>query len=312
MKRLTGRPAADGYRMPAEWEPHDGCVMIWPVRPGSWPHGAREAQEVFAGIARTIARSEKVWMLAGSGHAEEARACFAGDAKVQVLEIPTDDAWARDVGPTCVVNRDGVISDEQAEYLDQLLPLEKTKEAYWAFTADRIKFHTEFDNAFLEANKGAFFSTWFGMLFPNFKEYCVAFLMETAGYWRLGTTNWIVADGIVGYGDTYGIEPANLSERFLGKDWQPVIQEKVEDLQKGDFTGPFYNIASMVWLTLFACALLFARKEGKSVLFLIPLLALWATTMIAAPTYCELRYLYAFFTAIPAVVWLSLPRRKET
>ena len=216
------------------------------------------------------------------------------------------------MGPTCVVNRDGVISEEQAEYLDQLLPLEKTKEAYWAFTADRIKFHTEFDNAFLEENKGAFFSTWFGMLFPNFKEYCIAFLMETAGYWRLGTTNWIVADGIVGYGDTYGIEPANLSERFLGKDWQPVIQEKVEDLQKGEFTGPFYNIASMVWLAFFACALLLARREGKSVLLLIPLLALWATTMIAAPTYCELRYLYAFFTAIPPVVWLALPRRKET
>ena len=52
------------------------------------------------------------------------------------------------------------------------------------------------------------------MLFPNFKEYCVAFLMETVGYWRLGTTNWIVADGIVGYGDTYGIEPANLSDVY--------------------------------------------------------------------------------------------------
>ena len=243
-----------------------------------------------------------IWAVQGPGY----RALgYAQSPFAESLGIPLQQ-MAR------VVNRDGVISDEQAEYLDQLLPLEKTKEAYWAFTADRIKFHTEFDNAFLEANKGAFFSTWFGMLFPNFKEYCIAFLMETAGYWRLGTTNWIVADGIVGYGDTYGIEPANLSERFLGKDWQPVIQEKVEDLQKGDFTGPFYNIASMVWLTFFACALLFARKEGKSVLFLIPLLALWATTMIAAPTYCELRYLYAFFTAIPAVVWLSLPRRKET
>ncbi len=243
-----------------------------------------------------------IWAVQGPGY----RALgYAQSPFAESLGIPLQQ-MAR------VVNRDGVISDEQAEYLDQLLPLEKTKEAYWAFTADRIKFHTEFDNAFLEANKGAFFSTWFGMLFPNFKEYCVAFLMETAGYWRLGTTNWIVADGIVGYEDTYGIEPANLSERFLGKDWQPVIQEKVEDLQKGDFTGPFYNIASMVWLTFFACALLFARKEGKSVLFLIPLLALWATTMIAAPTYCELRYLYAFFTAIPAVVWLSLPRRKET
>lgn len=134
MKRLTGKPAADGYRMPAEWEPHDGCVMIWPVRPGSWPHGAREAQEVFAGIARTIARSEQVWMLAESGHAEAARACFAGDAKVQVLEIPTDDAWARDVGPTCVVNRDGDVRGVDWQF------------NAWGGTVDGLYAHWEEDN----------------------------------------------------------------------------------------------------------------------------------------------------------------------
>ncbi len=25
------------YRMPAEYEPHHGTLMIWPTRPGSWP-----------------------------------------------------------------------------------------------------------------------------------------------------------------------------------------------------------------------------------------------------------------------------------
>lgn len=211
-----------------------------------------------------------------------------------------------------VVSRDGVISDEQAEYLDQLLPLETQKDVYWAFTADRIKFHADFDDEFLEANKGGFFSTWFGMLFPNFREYVVAFLMETAGYWRLGTTNWVVAEGIVGYGDTYGIEPANLSERVFGDDLQPRLQAEMERQQEDKFLGPLCNIASMVWLVFFACALLLARGQGRALLFLVPLLALWATTMIAAPTYCELRYLYAFFTCAPAVVWLALPRRGET
>lgn len=210
-----------------------------------------------------------------------------------------------------VVSRDGEITQEQADYLDQLLPLEETKEAYWAFTADRIKFHEDFDDEFLEGDKGGFFSTWFGMLFPNFKEYCIAFLMETVGYWRLGTTNWIVADGIVGYGDTYGIEPANLSERVFGTDLQQVIQARTEKLQENELFGPLYNIASMVWLVFFAGALLIARRQSRALLFLIPLLALWATTMIAAPTYCELRYLYAFFTAAPAVVWLALPRKGE-
>ncbi|MDO4262430.1 MAG: agmatine deiminase [Eubacteriales bacterium] len=100
-------PSSDGFYMPGEYEPHAGCVMIWPVRPGSWPHGGGEAQEAFAQIARAIADSERVWMLASPKDADAVRARFAGDGRIQVLEIGTDDAWARDVGPTCVVDGRG-------------------------------------------------------------------------------------------------------------------------------------------------------------------------------------------------------------
>lgn len=31
---LLRNPAYDGFRMPAEFEQHHGCIMIWPERPG--------------------------------------------------------------------------------------------------------------------------------------------------------------------------------------------------------------------------------------------------------------------------------------
>lgn len=95
--------------MPGEFEPHRGCVMIWPVRPGSWPDGALEAQKTFAEIARAIAESEQVWMLADPANLEEVQAVFADDTEISVLSIETDDAWARDVGPTCVVGKGGTV-----------------------------------------------------------------------------------------------------------------------------------------------------------------------------------------------------------
>ena len=64
MQTFSTLPAAEGFRMPAEYEPHRGCVMIWPVRPGSWLYGGRDAQPAFAQAARAIAESETVWMLA--------------------------------------------------------------------------------------------------------------------------------------------------------------------------------------------------------------------------------------------------------
>lgn len=45
--------------MPGEFEPHDGCIMIWPVRQGSWPYNGRDAQKAFMEVAKAIAKSEK-------------------------------------------------------------------------------------------------------------------------------------------------------------------------------------------------------------------------------------------------------------
>lgn len=106
--KISSTPKKDKFYMPAEYAPHAGTVMIWPVRPGSWPHGGTEAKKVFTEIANAISESEKLWMLADEEHISEVQAAFAGNENVIPLVIPTDDAWARDVGPTCVVNGDKV------------------------------------------------------------------------------------------------------------------------------------------------------------------------------------------------------------
>ncbi len=104
-KSLKTLPASDGFHMPAEFEPHKGTIMIWPERPGSWAYGARDARKAFAQIAETIAEGEEVFMLAGPSSIESAKAALSGKSeKIHILPIETDDAWARDVGPTFVKN----------------------------------------------------------------------------------------------------------------------------------------------------------------------------------------------------------------
>lgn len=97
----------EGYRMPGEFERHFGCIMIWPVRPGSWPGEGKEAKKTFCEIADAIAEGEKLFMLADKGHVKEAEHMLCNcknSGNMQVLEIESDDAWARDVGPTFVIN----------------------------------------------------------------------------------------------------------------------------------------------------------------------------------------------------------------
>src|SRR5258706_1539200 len=91
--------------MPGEWAPHSGCWMAWPERRDNWRDGARPAQDGFAAVAAAIHESDPVTMAASAGELEHARSLLP--AGVRVVELPTDDAWMRDIGPTFVVDGNG-------------------------------------------------------------------------------------------------------------------------------------------------------------------------------------------------------------
>jgi len=99
-------PAADGFHMPAEWAPHDGCWMIWPERPDNWRLGGKPAQEAFAAMATAIAGGgDLVTMAVSERQFDHARDVLPPE--IRVVEVTTDDAWMRDVGPSFVVDGNG-------------------------------------------------------------------------------------------------------------------------------------------------------------------------------------------------------------
>jgi len=102
---LDTLPAADGFRMPAEWEPHAGCWMIWPERPDNWRDGAGPAQRAFAEVATAIARYEPLTMLVSAREWRHARAMLP--PAVRLIEAASDDAWCRDSGATFLTDAGG-------------------------------------------------------------------------------------------------------------------------------------------------------------------------------------------------------------
>ena len=102
-------PTDDGFCMPAEFSKHSATVMIWPERPGSWCYEAKFAEKVFAEIIEKISEFEKVFVLASDKKFAHAKACLEGVKNAEVLNINSDDAWARDTAPTFVVNNNGEI-----------------------------------------------------------------------------------------------------------------------------------------------------------------------------------------------------------
>lgn len=101
-------PADLGFRMPAEWEPHERCWMAWPCRPESWDNGLPAAHDAYAAVARAIRRFEPVTMVARPEDAATARRLLGDD--IDVIAWPIDDSWTRDTGPQFLKGRDGTLA----------------------------------------------------------------------------------------------------------------------------------------------------------------------------------------------------------
>jgi agmatine deiminase len=104
---IESTPRQDGFWMPGEFETHRGTWMLWPQRPDNWRLGGKPAQLAFKNVAEAIRQFEPVTV--GTNPDQMANARQMLTPAVRVVEVPNNDAWMRDCGPTFVVNRDGEV-----------------------------------------------------------------------------------------------------------------------------------------------------------------------------------------------------------
>jgi agmatine deiminase len=103
-KRFTENcPAAQGYRMPAEWEPHEATWLSWPRREGiSFPDAYDEVMPVFVQMVDALRESEQVRINVGDEDQEQQVRLLLKEidtSHVEYVHIPTNEPWCRDHGP---------------------------------------------------------------------------------------------------------------------------------------------------------------------------------------------------------------------
>ncbi|MBA4062186.1 MAG: agmatine deiminase [Isosphaera sp.] len=105
-------PAARGFRMPAEWEPHAATWLAWPHRESDWPGKLPTVPWVYAEIVKALAARERVNLVVPDAEAGDAAVEVLSRAGADVANVacwghPTDRSWVRDSGPIFVVNGRG-------------------------------------------------------------------------------------------------------------------------------------------------------------------------------------------------------------
>ncbi len=91
----------DMRRWPAEWEPQSAIWLAYPHRQRTWPRHLTAARDAFAQFANTASEHIHVNVLAQAGSLGNA-ARKALSANIELHDIPTNDTWLRDYGPTFV------------------------------------------------------------------------------------------------------------------------------------------------------------------------------------------------------------------
>jgi agmatine deiminase len=109
MGRQDLKPRQKGYRLPAEWEPHEATWIGWPHNRSDWPGKFAPIPWVFAEMVRKLTPDEIVRVIVESrGHELSARRVLARagceESRVEFFRFPTDRGWTRDAGPTFLVN----------------------------------------------------------------------------------------------------------------------------------------------------------------------------------------------------------------
>ena len=104
-------PRELGYRMPAEWEKQKAVYLSWPLNPETWTGVRPEMEKEYAAFAAALSRHISLRISCVKTASEQVLGLLSrSDAdlsNVRLLDIPTNDAWCRDHGPTFLLSPDG-------------------------------------------------------------------------------------------------------------------------------------------------------------------------------------------------------------
>lgn len=102
------------FRMPAEWEPHEGTWLAWPHEKSDWPGKFHPIPWVYCEIVRHLSAVERVHILVNDEGAERGvrkllKLAHVESPAVDFFHCQTDRSWARDFCPIFVHDARGKV-----------------------------------------------------------------------------------------------------------------------------------------------------------------------------------------------------------
>ena len=191
------------------------------------------------------------------------------------------------------------------QVFDNVLAPEAWKQAYRPNSVDPVKDDKSFNTAYLDAHRGQFLSAWGRALVACPRPFVTGFLVQTANLWRFDA-DAIDAGGQSRFVSAVSNYPANrdqlirdyasagvVNHSLLPQPLQPVGDTAVRVMEATPGPG--------TWMWVMALSAVGFAYAGRRewVAIYTPMILLWATLMIAAPTVTPFRYMESIIMVVP-------------
>lgn len=197
------------------------------------------------------------------------------------------------------------LTEDQYELLSQVIEVEKITEAYDPDLSDPIKnlVRATGNQEYFGEHKAEFMKLYIELGLQHLDHYIAAFIDQTVGYWNGGYDNYIWGYQILENG--FGLSQTVFFE-FIRKCFRAYARlfKTIPVLQ------PFVSIGLTSWFLLGLGAISISQKR-KNGFFIIPVLAIILTLLVATPVAAEFRYAYASYTCLPFLMFAVLSSTKD-
>ena len=218
---------------------------------------------------------------------------------INALNIPQPDITESLSIPLQQISRvvtDGELTDEEREELSLYMNVDEIPDLYKPWISDPVKYRIAEtgQSAYLGEHLGDFIKLWFKIGRHNLKLYLCAWSDQTKGYWNAGYDYWI-----------WSVEKIAKNDYGLAIDEaRPLRQAALtygERFYDSPLLKPLHAIGLCIWI-ITAAFIAGCAARRREALLAVPVLAVFLTLLVATPVYCEFRYIYAAFTAIPLIL----------
>ena len=201
-----------------------------------------------------------------------------------------------------IVKEGGRISKEEAEFINQIISLDRIPDAYTAKTVDTLKGSPYFNHEFLNNHKLEFIKVSKNLILNNPEIALKSWLLTTQGFW--GTMTWVEPFAITWPNEELSIYQVNYIKKLFNIDLEFISNGILLRIGEVPVIGCFFRIGVLGWFGFYVLLRQIVKRRKAAIAALIPLNALWIVLILTTPIFVEVRYMFVYYLVFPFLVSL--------